>query len=341
VDPGNVTHRRNGSGRSGRLAGRIGRIDRGVRVVLPNRAHEASVYMGMRGTVTTAVLILCMSAGSTGGAEQTHTLPDPDAFLHEVRARLESDEERQREYMYVETRREQRLDGSGRPVEESVKIFESYPGLPGERRWRRLIEENGTPVPPADLARQDRERREHVEAYERAQAALSDAERAGRAQRGDDRGSADERVNDAFRVFTFRMIGRERIDGHDTVVFAMEPRPNAPARTREGRIMRHFHGRAWVHEADHELVRLEVQALNDVTIGWGLVGRIHKGSAFSFARLRLEDGTWVPARSRYIASARVMLVRRVRLDGSTEYSDYRRLASQAARSEAAGPEAVQ
>ncbi len=309
----------------------------------PNRTGEVSVYMVMRESVTTTVVILCMVAGFTvsGGANQTDPLPDPDTFLHEVRARLQSDDDRQRAYTYVETRREQRLDGTGRPVEESVKVFESHPGLPGERRWRRLVEEDGVPVPPAELARQDRERRAHVEAYELAQAALSDEERARPARRRDDGASADERVNDAVRVFTFRMVGRERMDGHDTVVFSMEPRSNAPAQTREGKIMRHFHGRAWVHEADHELVRLEVEALNDVTMGWGLVGRIHKGSAFSFERRRLEDGTWVPARSRYTASARLMLVRRVRLGGSTEFSDYRRVPTQAVRSHAAAPDAVE
>ena len=37
--------------------------------------------------------------------------------------------------MYVETRREQKLDKRGRVQEESAKVLESYPGLPGEERW--------------------------------------------------------------------------------------------------------------------------------------------------------------------------------------------------------------
>ena len=54
-------------------------------------------------------------------------------------------------------RTEQKLDGSGRPKGESVKVFEVYPGLPGEDRYRRMIEEDGKPVPQSKLALKDRE----------------------------------------------------------------------------------------------------------------------------------------------------------------------------------------
>src|SRR5688572_31337474 len=43
-----------------------------------------------------------------------------------------------------------------RVTSESVKVYEVYPGLPGEDRYRRLIEEDGRPTPPDRLARQDR-----------------------------------------------------------------------------------------------------------------------------------------------------------------------------------------
>lgn len=240
--------------------------------------------------------------------------------MTEVRKRLQEDEERQRAFVFLETRREQKLDSSGRPTEQSVKIFESHPGLPGERRWRRLIEEDGAPVPQAELDRQDQERRAHVEAATNG----SPGEDAG------PRGRNEERVEDAFRVFRFEMIGRERRDGHDTIVFSLTPRPDAKPQTREGKVMRYFHGRAWVSEAEHELVRLEAEAVNDVSIGLGLLGRVHKGSRFSFERRKIDGDTWLPVRSDYTASARVLLVRRIHMAGTTEYSQYRRVSSEAA-----------
>ena len=65
----------------------------------------------------------------------------------------------------LERRIEQKLDASGRSKDEAVKVFEVYPGLPGEDRYRRLIEEDGKPVSADKLARQDRGRLKDVEAY--------------------------------------------------------------------------------------------------------------------------------------------------------------------------------
>ena len=84
-------------------------------------------------------------------AAQERPLPEREAFLRETRKHLQTDTSLQSSYVYLETRREQKLDKRGRVLEESVKVFESYPGLPGENRWERLIAENGRPRPAAEL----------------------------------------------------------------------------------------------------------------------------------------------------------------------------------------------
>src|SRR5580765_5486993 len=98
-------------------------------------------------------------------AAQERPLPDYDSFAAQVKKHLATDEERQSGYMFIERRTEQRLDGSGRATSESIKVFEVYPGLPGQDRYRRLIEQDGKRVPPQKLAETDRDRRREVEAY--------------------------------------------------------------------------------------------------------------------------------------------------------------------------------
>ncbi len=70
---------------------------------------------------------------------QEKPLPDFHTFAAQVKQRLATDEERQRNYTYTERRTERKVDSSGRPTSESVKVFEVYPGLPGEDRYLRLI----------------------------------------------------------------------------------------------------------------------------------------------------------------------------------------------------------
>src|SRR5947209_4654457 len=98
-------------------------------------------------------------------AAQERPLPDYDAFVTKVRARLASDDVRQSGYMYVERRTEEKLDAAGRTLHTSQKVFEVYPGIPGEGRYRRLIEEDGRPTAPEKLASEDRARQKTAEAY--------------------------------------------------------------------------------------------------------------------------------------------------------------------------------
>jgi hypothetical protein len=268
---------------------------------------------------------VCIALVAPASRAQDAPLPNPDSFLQQVRKHLETDEERQTGYMYVEKRREQKLDSDGRPTGESLKVFESYPGLPGEGRWRRLISEDGRPVPPADLEKADRERRQRAEEYAQRLAKDPEKERARVAQELErvKRERADT-IDDVFRVFDVRMIGRETIEGHSTIVFSLTPRADAKPRTRDGNIMRNFSGRAWISESDYELVRVDVEAINNISFGFGLLARVHKGAQASFRRRKVNDEAWLPAMATYTASARVALVKVMRRGGVLEFSDYKK-----------------
>ena len=267
-----------------------------------------------------ALLVLAARAQA-----QDHPLPDPTVFLPEVKKRLQTDQTVQSSYSFVETRRERKLDGSGRVSSESVKVFENYPGLPGEPRWERLVSEDGQSVPAEELAKKDRERRNKAEEFARRLSSQPDKERARQEREWEkDRREAAKTVDDIFRVYDVRMTGREDIDGHATIRFSLNPQRDARPQTREGGIMRHFMGTAWVSESDYELVRLKVEAIETVGIGLGVLARIHKGSRLAFERRKVNDEVWLPAAANYSFNARVALVKMLRRDATLEFSNYRK-----------------
>jgi hypothetical protein len=252
-------------------------------------------------------------------------LPDQQAFLQEVRKHLDTDDDRQNGYMYVETRKDRKLDKAGQPTGESVKVLESYPALPGEQRWERVLSEDGRAVPQHELDKGDRERQKHVEEYARKLAKdPADAKAKEDRERERRRRERAENVDDIFRVFDVRMVGREAIDGQDTIQFSLTPRRDAKPRTRAGGIMRNFNVRAWVSEADYEMVRLEAEAIDTVSIGFGLLARLHKGSQASFQRRKINGESWLPAQAIYSVSVRVGLVAVLRRGGTIEYSNYKK-----------------
>jgi hypothetical protein len=262
--------------------------------------------------------------GATLGA-QNQPLPDQESFLLEARKRLQTDSALQSSYVYVETRRGQKLDKGGRTREESVKVLESYPGLPGEQRWERLIAEDGRPVPPEELARQDRERQQKANEMVQRLAQNSSKELARQERELQKaRREREEVASDMYNVFEVRMLGRERVEEHDTIAFLLTPKRDAKPKTRAGEQIRHFSVRAWVSENDHELVKMEAEAIDDLKSGLGVLARLHKGAQLSFVRRKVNGEVWLPAVVSYNGRVRAGLLFTLRRSGTSEFSGYRK-----------------
>lgn len=269
-----------------------------------------------------AVFFACILLVTTPAA-QDRPLPDYDAFVAQVKRHLSTDEERQSGYMFIERLTDQRLDASGQPYDESVKVFEVYPGLPGEDRYRRLVEENGKPVPPDALARRDHDRRKAVEAYVRKESTDSGRQEYSRRLERK-RQQYRSAIDDLFRIYDIRMEGRERIAGHDTIVATLMPKPGVQPQSDDGKIMRHFKARAWISESDAELVRVDIEALDDLSFGWGILGRLHKGATATYQRRKVNNESWLPERVTWTGSGRVFLLKQLRRRGVAEFSGYRK-----------------
>jgi hypothetical protein len=254
---------------------------------------------------------------------QERPLPDFNTFAVQVKKRLATDEERQRSYTYIERRTEQKVDSAGRQTSESVKVYEVYPGLPGEERYRRLIEENGQRIGPDKLAQRDRDRQQDVDSYVKAQSSESQRQRVAR-EHEKARLRRSAAIDDLFRIYDIRMIRREPIHGHDTIVATLDPKRDVRPQTDDGKIMRNFKARAWISESDYELVRIEIEAIDDLSFGMGLLARVHKGTIATYERRKVNNEVWLPAKVTWTASGRVLLLRRLRLRGISEFSGYRK-----------------
>ena len=259
----------------------------------------------------------------TALAAQDRPLPDQESFTREVRARLRTDSSLQSGYIYTETRREQKLDGSGKVKEESVKVYESYPGLPGEgERWERLLSENGRPRPASELEKELRDRQKKAEALAREA-----TEQPAKLQAQQQREAAEQR-RESTRCSTISSRlqhpdGAARGDQrtrHDRLLAT--PRPNAKPRTREGSQMRKVIVRAWISESEKELVRVDADVIDTLSVGLGLLARVHKGSKFSFLRTKVNNEVWLPSRFTVSFSARLGLVAVLRRSGGSEFSGY-------------------
>ena len=273
-------------------------------------------------SASAAIIAFVLVQAAASDTRET-PLPDRDTFMALARSAVRLDSELQKDFTYVERRRDVKVGALGKVYVGPLRTFEVFPSADPSQTYKRLIAIDGQPLDPAELRKRDLEHERDVEdetQRRRAETAAQQARRLERVER--DRRPAAAILEDAFKVFEPTIVARETIAGASTIVVDMTARPNARVSTREGGWMKEFHGRAWFQEEDGQFARLEVQAIDDVSVGWGLVGRLHKGSRIVVERQRIGR-QWLPWRLTFDASGRTLLFRTFDLNVVTEFSEYR------------------
>ncbi|MDE3155446.1 MAG: hypothetical protein KGN76_10115 [Acidobacteriota bacterium] len=261
------------------------------------------------------------------GTAAAAPLPDAEAFLEATRQNLASDGYLQREYSYKEQVTDIRMNPFGRMGTGDVLLYQVRPRPGTNRPWRRLIAKNGVPLTSQDLREQDRKLQQEEARREERLRRESPRDRERRLQEENEGPSHEQdMIKDVLSVFTFTLTGRDTIDGRPAILVTFAPKPGVEPHTREGRIAKHFRGQVWVLEAEHQVVRVHAEAMDDVSFVAGFV-KIYKGFTATATRRQLADGNWLPEQTRFLGRGRAffgLFFRTFDLDIVWRYFDYQR-----------------
>lgn len=259
-------------------------------------------------------------------ASADRPLPDTATLIREVRARLRPDRELLSQYTYIERRQEIEVSPFGEVTEGPIKVYEVYPSLEPGNTWKRLVAVDGKPLSKAELAEADRKHQEDLRKDREKRARETPAQRRRReAKEEKERRERQAVIDEIFDAYDIRITGRDTIGGHSTFVAELEPRSSHRPRTDEGKLMKKLRVKAWVSDTDYELVRVEAELIEDHTVGWGIIGRLHKGARAVYERRKVNDEIWLPRREVIMATGRALLFRTFDLHTVTEWSDYEKL----------------
>jgi hypothetical protein len=230
---------------------------------------------------------------------------------------LENDKQ-QRDYTYIEREEEHKLGSNGevKKVESRTsEILEIY-GEPVER----LTAKDDKPL-SADEAKKEEDKLQKIIDKRKNE---SEENRRKRLQ-GEEKEREEGRkfVLEIADAFNFRLVGSEVIDGHDTWVLEGEPRPGYEPRQREARMLSKFKGRVWIDKAEAQWVKLDITAIDTLSVGW-VLARIHKGTRVLVELTRVNDEVWLPKRVQLHFDARVALFKSYDEDVDETYRDYKK-----------------
>ena len=270
------------------------------------------------------ILLALLQAG-TDTADSTKNLPELDGFLRNVRANLRSDRLLQSQYTYNLRQTRIHLDKEGNPEKTEVDEFEVFPSLDEKYTYERQTVEDGKPLDPEEIEKQDRshEKKLKKRAKELEQEGLDERTRRLRKEE-EERRKEDRIVDELFRMYEFSMVRRDLIGRTPAILLEFRPRPGFKPSSREAKFLSHLAGRAWFCEEDRQLMRAEVEFIDNVSFGKGLLARLHKGTKASILRRRVNGEIWLPAEATVEGSLRILLFKKIRIRTINEYSDYRK-----------------
>ena len=283
--------------------------------------------MRITGRLIHLAIAILLSAAIAQATAQDRPLPNAELFLAQARAHLQTDRQLLSQYTFLERETKIHLSKFGTLTTGPVQLFQVYPGLEPDDTYRRLIEVDGKPRDPAELAKDDRRRQKHVlDQLDRRRHEDAAAREQRLQQEAKDHHQDEETLDDILRVYQFTLVERQMLDGHRVIVVDFVPRPNAAPKTSDGKDMTKVKGRAWISEDDYQIVRVSIEVLKDFSVAW-LIGRLYAGTTASYERQKINNEIWLPSRLRINASGRAF-IRKFHIDTVTEYSDYRKFSVQ-------------
>jgi hypothetical protein len=188
-------------------------------------------------------------------------------------------------------------------------------------RWHdRLIAKDDKPLTPKEEQEQENKIAKLKEKAERETEPERQKRRADGERAIDENRKFLTQIPDAY---AFTLKGSETIDGRDTWVIGLTPRPDFKPTVKNADILKKIQATLWIDKQEYQWVKADAQLLEDATFGLFLV-RLHKGARLQFEQMKVNDEVWFMRWSRVEGSARVALFVNARGDEETTFSNYRK-----------------
>ena len=254
--------------------------------------------------------------------DQPKPLPEVKPFLAELRKTLHTDSLLLSQYTYTDKSTHMELDSKGNSKKTDVNAFQVFPGSPEHVGYRRQIVRDGKPLTPDERKKEDELLQKRIEEAQHKRDQITPAEReknrAARLRR------EEQIIDDAFGVFEVEALGREDIDGRSAVLLKFHPRQTYKPKTSEGRSMQHLAGKVWVDEQDHQLARVEIEVIDPISIGLGILAKLQKGASIVSERRKFNNEIWLPVKTDITLNARLLLLKGFNIRQIDEYSEHKK-----------------
>jgi hypothetical protein len=230
----------------------------------------------------------------------------------------QADWARMKDYTWIARETDRSLDSGGHVKSEKTDEWETVI-LFGEPH-HRMLERDGKPLTADDQRKEQQKLDKAVAKLERE----SPEQRARReAQYEKEREKDREFLREVPDLFDFKLLGDEKIDGHDVWVISATPKPGYRPKHSDAKPLLKVQAKMWIDKAEYQWVRLEAETT--ATISFGLfIARLNPGAKLVFEQTRVNDEVWLPKREIISGAGRVGLVKKLAGEQEVTWNNYRK-----------------
>ena len=248
-------------------------------------------------------------------------LPDLKALFKQIDANQQALDKIKENYAGTKVEEETDYEGNGKPKKPDVRESTFF-YLDGTE-VSTLVKIDGQPLSAEAQKKENARVLKQIDELEKNASKKASPNQKTKQEQKDEE---EEEVSiDAFlRACQFVNPRRERFRGQDVLVFDFEPNPEFKAHSLVEKVIQKLGGVIWIDEKALDVVRLDAFFVNNVKFAGGLLADLQKGTRVVLEQTYVNNEVWLPTYEEVHIDVRVLLVKGIKVDGTTRYSDYKK-----------------
>ncbi len=249
-------------------------------------------------------------------------LPDLKKLFEEIDANQKEIDKVKENYAGTQVEEETEYDKTGKVSKKELNEYTFF-YLNGDE-ITTLVKKDGKPLSEEEQKKENEKTQKRIVEAQKQEKKKEQKEEKAKEEGKDAKDNEDPGIEVFLRVCQFVNPRRERFRGQDVLVFDFEPNPEYKPKNMEEHVVKELAGVIWVDEKAKDVVRLEAYFVGDVHIGGGVLANLQKGTSFVFEQAYVNNEVWLPTYVEAHVGVRFLLVKGIRVNVTTKYSDYKR-----------------
>jgi hypothetical protein len=249
-------------------------------------------------------------------------LPELKKLFEEIDANQKQIDRIKENYAGTQVEEETEYDKNGKVTKKEVNEYTFF-YLNGEE-ITTLVKKDGQALGEEALKKENEKTTKRIEEAQKKEKKKEEKEERAKEEGKEANDKEDPGIEVFLRACQFVNPRRERFRGQDVLVFDFEPNPEYKAKNLEEKVVKELAGVVWIDENAKDVVRLEAYFVSDFHLAGGLLANLQKGTGFTFEQAYINSEVWLPTYVEAHVGVRVFLVKGIRVNVVTKYSDYKR-----------------